>query len=101
MSGRPARPSGLARNSHCGFLRARTVGDADAGAGRVAHDVRVRRLLVPVVVALALASGLALKLAGEGRIADGLWILVLLAVILPLAVRGADGGCCAASSGPT
>ena len=51
----------------------------------MAHDGRVRRLLVPIVVALALVAGLVLKLAGESRVADGLWILVLLAVILPLA----------------
>ena len=49
-------------------LRVPTRGErgvTDASARPVAHHVLVRSLLVPVVVALALASGLVLKFAGE------------------------------------
>ena len=45
----------------------------------------VRAALVPVAVALALAVGVALILAGEAHAADVLWSIVLIAVIVPLA----------------
>ncbi len=52
----------------------------------ILHAAGVRSILVPVTIALALASGLVLRLAGEARAAHVLWTVVLLAVIVPLAV---------------
>jgi heavy metal translocating P-type ATPase len=46
----------------------------------------MRTTLVPVAVALALALGLALRVADETRAAHVLWVVVLAAVVLPLAV---------------
>src|SRR5450432_4552312 len=64
----------------------RRRGAADARARDRSHAAWVRTILVPVTVALALAVGLALRLAGEARAAHVLWVIVLTGVIAPLAV---------------
>jgi heavy metal translocating P-type ATPase len=58
----------------------------DARARRTGQDGWVRSTLVPAAVALALAAGVALLLAGAAHAAHVLWAGVLVAVIVPLAI---------------
>ena len=55
----------------------------DARAGTLGG---VRNILVPAGVALALLSGLVLRLAGHDNAAHALWVVTLAGVIVPLAV---------------
>ncbi len=45
----------------------------------------MRSLLIPSLIAAVLACGFALRLAGQGHVAHGLWIAVLAVVVVPLA----------------
>ena len=78
--GAPAQPE-------CGFLRFGAVVSADARRAALTDDAPVRTVLVPVAVGLALAAGLALRLAGKASAAHVLWTIVLVAVIVPLVVE--------------